>query len=700
MVSRKKTGIALAALLVAVLIVALVPVGALAAGPDAPTELVVRPPDAISGGVLQIAWKVADASRVKAYRVYRSERADGGFEMIHEEPVDMSTGREMDHIDTGLTGGATYYYKVVLVGKDGKAGPASKVAKGTAPEKARTGGYSGKHIIISIADQVAYFLEDDTLVKSHLVSTGKDSTPTPCGVFSVLYHAEIVVSEKYGGWYCPYWLGFAEDTGMHGLPYDPDTGEKMGASTLGQKASHGCVRQADANAIWAYNWAPNGIRIDITPLHWEWNPPPPPPPPIRGGHASQGISNAANDWYFAEGYTGGNFNEYVLMMNPNATTADVMAWFMKPDGSVVSMPFAVPPLSRVTVHVDDIPGLENAEVSVHLQSSQLISAERAMYFCDFYGKDGGTCSAGVSETGTTWYLAEGYTGGEFDEFILVQNPGGADGTVMVEYMLADGTTLVRPYGILAHSRLSIHVDDIPELAQAEVSAKVTCDQPVVVERSQYFNYYNKEDGNASAAVKAPARQWYLAEGYTGGEFDEYVLIQNPGPVGGNAHVTFMLGDGTQVVRDYGLSPYSRFTIHVDDLPETSGCDVSTLVETDVDSIVERAMYFNSYNRPGGADAPGVNTPARYWYLAEGYTGGEFDTYVLLMNPNDTDTNADISFLRTDGSTVGLTVNVPAHSRYTVHVDEIGELTNAEFATAVTGAQPIIVERAMYFSIPR
>ncbi|MBU1669651.1 MAG: L,D-transpeptidase [Actinobacteria bacterium] len=698
--SGKKTVFAMAVLLVAALTLALASVGALAAAPAAPTDLKVQSPDAISGGVLQISWQVEKASTVKAYRIYRSERDDGGFEMVHEEPVAMDSGTVMDHIDTGLTPKKTYYYKVALVGKDGKAGAASKVAKGTAPEKGMTGGYTGKHIIISIADQTAYFLEDDTLVKSHLVSTGTDSHPTPCGVFSVLYHAQIVVSEKYGGWYCPYWLGFAEDTGMHGLPYDPDTGEKLGASTLGQKASHGCVRQADANAQWAYNWAPNGIRIDITPLHWEWTPPPPPPPPVRGGHASQGISNAAYHWYFAEGYTGGGFNEYVLMMNPNGTTADVTAWFMKPDGSVVSMPFAVPAFSRATVHVDDISGLDNAEVSVHLQSSELISAERAMYFYDFNGKDGGTCSAGVSETATTWYLAEGYTGGEFDEFILVQNPGGADGTVMVEYMLPNGATLVRPYGILAHSRLSIHVDDIPELVGAEVSAKVTCDQPVVVERSQYFNYYNKEDGNASAAVRAPARQWYLAEGYTGGEFDEYVLIQNPGPVGGNAHVTFMLGDGSQVVQDYGLPPYSRFTIHVDDLPGLSGCDVSTLVETDVDSIVERAMYFNSYNRPGGADAPGVNTPAQYWYLAEGYTGGEFDTYVLLMNPNGSDVTADISFLRTDGSTVGLTVAVPAHTRYTIHTDEIPELSNAEFATAVTGSQPIIVERAMYFSIPR
>ena len=45
-------------------------------------------------------------------------------------------------------------------------------------------------------------------------------------------------------------------------------------------------------------------------------------------------------------------------------------------------------------------------------------------------------------------------------------------------------------------------------------------------------------GHESAAVRAPALQWFLAEGATGPYFDEFILIANPrqgprqrGPVG-------------------------------------------------------------------------------------------------------------------------------------------------------------------------
>lgn len=691
---------AIAALLTVALIVAVAPAVLAGGNPAAPYELRVGTPGSSSTGCLRLTWKVDDPSRISAFRIYRSTKPASGFGLIHTESVDMSSGNLMDYFDGGLGSGTTYYYWVALVGKSGFETGSTGVVKGMLPtaHRASSGGYPGKHIIISIYDQRIYFIENDVLVHSHLCSTGVDSLPTPTGVFKIDWHAPLCISEKYGGAYCYWWMNFAPDTGMHALPYNPSTGAWTGANLLGHKASHGCVRQSYNDAKWAYDWTPDGTRVDVSPLHWE--PPPPPPPPATGGHASQGINHAATEWYLAEGYTSGSFDEYVLMMNPNGTPAHVTADYMKPDGSVVSQAYSVAPKSRYTVHVDNIGGLESTEVSTRLRSDQPITAERAMYFKDFGGKDGGTCSAGVSATSKTWYLAEGYTGGAFDEFILVQDPGEFDGTVHVKYMLPGSVNVDRDYGIKAHSRLSIHVDDVPELASTDVSAKITCDQPVVVERAQYFNYYGKDDGNASAAVTAPAKKWYLAEGYTGGDFDEYVLIQNPGDTAGKANVKFLCSDGLNVTKTYDLQPRSRFTVHVDEIPELSCKEVSTEVDSTVGTIVERSMYFVSYGRSGGSDAPGVSAPANYWYMAEGYTGGDYDTYILVMNPNDAASGVNISFLKPDGTQVGLSFSVAAHSRYTVHVDAIKDLSDAEFASAITGEHPIICERAMYFSFPK
>jgi len=671
------------------------------AGSSSPRDLAVGLPDSSAGGCLKLAWRVDDPSAVTAYRVFRSGRPDAGFKQVYESPVNAVSGTLMDFVDTGLTDGSTYYYKVSLVGRDSRETGTTDVVRGTLPPKrSDSGGIAGKRIIISINDQRIYFLENEVLIKSHLCSTGVDSHPTPGGVFSVLYHEYCLVSEMYGDVLCYWWMGFAPDTGMHALPYDPKSGTWTGGGSLGHKASHGCVRQAVADAEWAYKWAPNGTRIDVIGQHYEPPaPPPPPPPPIKGGHASQGVSQAAKEWYLAEGCTLNGFEEYMLMMNPNPGGASVATDYMKPDGSVISVTYTVPGFSRYTVRINDISGLEDTEVSVHMLSDQPVVAERSMYF-DYHGKLGGSNSVGATATSKTWYLAEGYTGGDFDEFVLIQNPQPVDTKVHAEYMRSDGQNVAKDYDVKAHSRYSIHVDDVPELASAEVSAKIMSEQPVVVERAQYFNYYGRDDGNASTAVSEPSKTWYLAEGYTGGEFDEYVLLQNPGENAGFARVTFMRSDGKNFQKEYTLKPKSRFTIHVDDIAELANAEVSTCVESDVGIIVERSMYFVSGGRPGGSDAPGVPGSAKYWYLAEGYTGGDFDTYVLIMNPNSEKVTVDVNYLLPDGKITPASYTVEPNSRYTIHVDNVPGLSSTEVSTALIGSKPIICERAMYFSIPR
>jgi lipoprotein-anchoring transpeptidase ErfK/SrfK len=708
LVLGSRRSVLIAAVLAACVALVLVPAAFAQSKGSVPGGLKVGLPTSSGGGVLKLTWDVTSPESISSYKVYRSASPDGGFKAVFSDTADTRLN-VMQFMDTGLVDGATYYYKVTVTDRSGRESAASNVAKGTLPALAGpsagdipggkdNGREKGKHIIISVVDNRIWFLENGVLVKTHLCSTGTSSHPTPLGVFKVLDHEYCAISVKYGGVYMYWWMGFAPDTGMHALPYDPKSGTWTSADCLGTNASHGCVRQAMADAQWAYNWAPNGTRIDVIAFHWTYVPPPPPPPPTTGGHGSQGISKLSHDWYFAEGCTSGNFDEYLCMMNPSDKTATVNATYMKPDGSVVGGAYTVQPFARFTVHVDDIPGLESAEVSTHLSSDVDIAAERSEYFYDYSGKNGGTDSAGVTAPGRTWYLAEGYTGGDFDEYVLIQNPNSAASTVHVQYMKPDGQTVLRTYGVNATSRMSLHVDDIPELAGTDVSTKVSSTLPVVVERAQYFNYYGKDDGNASAAVSAPSKLWYLAEGYTGGEFDEYVLMQNPGATAGKATVTFMCEDGTNVVRKYDLLANSRFTIHVDEIPELASRSVSTKVEADVDIIAERAEYFVSYGRTGGADAPGVSEPQKYWYLAEGYTGGEFDTYVLVMNPGDKASDVDVNYLLPGGGIKQARFTVPAHSRYTVHLDEVQGLTNTEVATALTGSEPVICERAMYFSI--
>jgi hypothetical protein len=114
-------------------------------------------------------------------------------------------------------------------------------------------------------------------------------------------------------------------------------------------------------------------------------------------------------------------------------------------------------------------------------------------------------------------------------------------------------------------------------------------------------------------------------------------------------------------------------------------------------IVERAMYGN--NRKWAHNTIGVTAPATAWYLAEGSTGAGFETWVLVQNPNPNNVSVDLTFMTPSGEVHGPTASVPANSRMTFNVADYVRNTD-EVSTKVessgpTGADGVIVERAMY-----
>ena len=102
------------------------------------------------------------------------------------------------------------------------------------------------------------------------------------------------------------------------------------------------------------------------------------------GSCSIGAKALATTWYLAEGCTNG-FNEYILLMNPNSSSATVSVSYLKDDGTTVSGSYTVEPTSRYTIHVNNIEGLTSASLSASITSTQPIAVERAMYFGDFGG---------------------------------------------------------------------------------------------------------------------------------------------------------------------------------------------------------------------------------------------------------------------------------------------------------------------------
>lgn len=91
----------------------------------------------------------------------------------------------------------------------------------------------------------------------------------------------------------------------------------------------------------------------------------------------------------------------------------------------------------------------------------------------------------------------------------------------------------------------------------------------------------------------------------------------------------------------------------------------------------------------------VPTAATHWYFAEGCTDYGFETWVLIANPGDSATVAQVNFMDEDGETWNRPLDLPPDSRVTLNASEV--VGSANISVEVTAYEPVVCERAMYWS---
>jgi hypothetical protein len=99
------------------------------------------------------------------------------------------------------------------------------------------------------------------------------------------------------------------------------------------------------------------------------------------------------------------------------------------------------------------------------------------------------------------------------------------------------------------------------------------------------------------------------------------------------------------------------------------------------------------------DSITINLGQLTYLLPEGASGGFFHTDVLLANPGTDEVDANVTFLKDDGTPITLpTQTLPAQSRLTIKANSVSGLENAAgFSTVVsTAGAPLIVERSMFW----
>ncbi len=123
-----------------------------------------------------------------------------------------------------------------------------------------------KRIVVSIAQQRAFVYENGQQIQEFVISTGIASSPTQPGIFQVQTHEKNAYASVWDLW-MPNFLGIYEVVpdfmnGFHGLP-TLSSGVQLWANVLGRPASYGCIILTLDNAEWLYNWAEDGVVVEI-----------------------------------------------------------------------------------------------------------------------------------------------------------------------------------------------------------------------------------------------------------------------------------------------------------------------------------------------------------------------------------------------------------------------------------------------------
>jgi Caspase domain len=334
--------------------------------------------------------------------------------------------------------------------------------------------------------------------------------------------------------------------------------------------------------------------------------------PLAGAGGEVKTSCGSKGWYFAEGYTGGDFDTWILIQNPNQTDAVAHLKFFTPRGEPITMDLPLAKETRNSIYLNAIKGLEKQEVATSVEcTGEGIVAERAMYFnyknAQGQSRSGGHTSIGANELGYSWYMPEGYTSNGFDTYILLMNPNDEDANATLKLMKpGEGKYYAFKTTVAAGRRATVRINNlvwkegqenvIPASAgiatgngttpkevgftNCDVSTEVCSNKPIVCERSMYFDYYGKAGGSNSIAASGAAPEWYLPEGYTGGDFDTWILAMNPNSEPVDITYTFYSntpGFTPITLTHAGVKPWSRDSVHVDEVPGLTASDVSTKV---------------------------------------------------------------------------------------------------------------------------
>lgn len=226
---------------------------------------------------------------------------------------------------------------------------------------------------------------------------------------------------------------------------------------------------------------------------------------VSGAFDVVGTQSLANDWFFAEGYTGAGTQENLTFANPNTTAAAVSVILKSQKGVTKTFNVTVGPQSQTIWNVNQNNTFNGTpEVSAEVKSNVNIVVQREMYFQYHHTATGeptvfakgGTDSLGlIGPVAQSYSFAEGYTNQGYNEWLTLQNPNATNETITITLTNGNNQKTTLQQLVKANERQT--VDITSAVVQAfnprtdknanAISMTVQSSGTFVAERPEYYN---------------------------------------------------------------------------------------------------------------------------------------------------------------------------------------------------------------------
>jgi len=410
-------------------------------------------------------------------------------------------------------------------------------------------------------------------------------------------------------------------------------------------------------------------------------------------------SAKASTW-FCPGVPGNDDSISGLLVISNSGEAPVGGTITRfaLDGAARRQRFAVP--ARSTLEIDANVGLDSQFVSalVESQGAAVAVEQRTVH------RAGNAVAACASSPAGTWYLADGFTGADSLEQLVVTNPSLDSAILDVSFVTAVGERSPQSLKGVVIPPESVRVFDMAALdarneATIAVTVKATVGR-VVVGRSQHYLGRGRLGYTMVLAASGTSDRWYFADGEKQENVAEEFVIFNP--LGNDQQLTFIVADDDGVPLDplVVTAPAKRVTKFA---PTTLGTLVAgrysaVITATSANAatasgvIIERVATRQEEKSTASAVVLGAPQPTRTWIAPSG-AAGDTDDSLRIFNPGSTPATFNVTYLGPAGD-----VTVPGYEQISLLPGASASVAlSAQVAStsvAVVADEPVVVQRSI------